>query len=212
MKAQASADVRQISINGSSAYWATGGSIQRCSITGCTNSFPVISNQPVLVYGVVVSDGQLAFSVAQSAGIVRRASSAGNGIIDLIPALDAPQSLATDGTNLYVVANGSAVIARCPLTGCQQAPSSSASSSTIALANNPHGVAVDAQGNVYWTNGLANNGGSIAYCNATNNTCGGKGIELANQQANPFTIAVDEEAVYWTNSVPNGSVMKIARP
>lgn len=200
------ADVWHVAIAGEFAYWATSsqsaGSIQRARLDGFSTTFDVVTNQPH-AYGLAVSGGTLAFGLRSARGVVRRASTSGNGVLDLIAGLDGPKALATDGANLFVAVGGSNVIARCPLTGCE--PGAQA---TIALANNPHVVATDGT-NVYWSNGVAK-GGSVQWCPA--DACSGSGHVLAAEQANPYAIALDDEAVYWTNAVPIGQVMKIARP
>jgi hypothetical protein len=206
-KTPVAGSIGQVAVSGPNAYWTTSsassGGIQRCSVSGCTGKpFDVVEGQPD-AYGLVVSGGQLAFSVRAAAGVVRRAASTGAGIVDLIPGVDGPKILATDGVTLYVAATGSNVIARCPLTGC--APGQQA---TIALATNPHSVATDGE-NVYWTNGLAT-GGFVSWCPA--GSCSGTGQVLAADQPNPYTVVVDGDAVYWTNSAAAGSLMKIARP
>jgi len=205
-KVAVGADVWHVAIGRPFAYWAassqSAGSIQRCRLDDCSMVFDVVENQP-RAHGLVVSGGSIAFGVRSSQGVVRRASTSGAGLTDLVSGLDAPKGLATDGTTLFVAVGGSRVIARCPLTGC--APGEQ---STIALANNPHTVATDGV-NVYWTNGLAE-GGSIHWCPVEG--CSGSGRVLATGQKNPYSIAVDDEAVYWTNAAPDGQVMRIARP
>ena len=63
---------------------------------------------------------------------------------------------------------------------------------------------------VYWTNGLAT-GGSVVTCPIAG--CNGTTPRVvAADQKNPYTIAFDEHAIYWTSSVPGGQVMKIAKP
>lgn len=205
-KVPAGGDVWHVTISGGFAYWATSsdsaGAIRRCPVEGCSVPYEVVTDQPRL-HGLVVSGGQLAFGTRSARGTVRRASTSGGGLTDLIRELDQPQALATDGATLFVAARGSNVIARCPLTGCD--PGEQA---TIALAKNPHGIATDGE-NVYWSNGMAV-GGTVAWCPA--DACSGSGHVLAAEQANPYAIALDDEAVYWTNAVPKGQVMKIARP
>ena len=200
-------DVWQVAITGTLAFWATSsssaGSVQRCPITGCSGSpFAVIPSAPK-VFGLIATGGQVAFGLRDSSGLVRRASTGGNGVTTLISAIDSPKGLATDGANVYAAVSGSNVIARCPLTGCALGQQNA-----IAIADNPHSVASDGK-NVYWTNGKAD-GGSISWCPA--GSCSGSGQVLAAKQKNPYTIAVDDEAVYWTNAAPKGQVMKVARP
>lgn len=200
-------DVWQVAVSGSLAFWATSsssaGSVERCPVTGCSGSpFVVIPSAPK-VFGLVATGGQVAFGLRDSSGLVRRASTGGNGVMTLISALDSPKSLATDGANVYAAVSGSNVIARCPLTGCALGQPKA-----IAIADNPHSVASDGK-NVYWTNGKAQ-GGSISWCAASG--CSGSGQVLAADQKNPYSIAVDEEAVYWTNATTKGQVMKVARP
>ena len=200
-------DVWQVAVSGSLAFWATSstsaGSVERCPTTGCNGSpFVVIPSAPK-VFGLVATGGQVAFGLRDSYGVVRRASTGGNGVTTLISALDSPKSLATDGANVYAAVSGSNVIARCPLTGCALGQQKA-----IAIADNPHSVASDGK-NVYWTNGKAQ-AGSISWCSAS--SCSGSGQVLAADQKNPYSIAVDDEAVYWTNAAPKGQVMKVARP
>jgi glucose/arabinose dehydrogenase len=205
-KIPAGADVWQIAIAGELAYYSTSsqsaGSIRRSRLDGFSTTFDVVTNLPN-AYGLAVSGGTLAFGVRSARGVVRRASTSGNGVTDLITGLDGPKALATDGTNVFVAVAGSNVIARCPLTGCEVGEQA-----TFALANNPHGVATDGT-SVYWSNGLAH-GGSVRWC--PTDACSGSGHVLAAEQANPYAIVLDDEAVYWTNAAPNGQVMKIARP
>lgn len=207
-KSLVGSDVYAVAIASGNAYWTTRsastGKVQSCNVNGCFGTpFDRVTGQPN-IRGLVVSGAQLAFGVRSSGGVIRRSTTAGTGIVDLISDLDNAEGLATDGTTLYAAVNGSGIIARCPLTGCTaQTPS------TFALATYPHAVATDGT-NVYWANGLAQEKGSISWCPATG--CSGAGNVLADAQSNPYGIAVDEEAIYWTTSAPDGTVMKIAKP
>ena len=155
-------------------------------------------------WGVAVKDAVLVVGRRQTSGSVRRITTAGNGLVDLVTPLDNPEGLATDGQNVFVAVNSGSAIAKCPLLGCSGPP-------TFAFATYAHGVATDGS-NVYWTNGLAK-GGSVQWCPTSG--CNGDPRTLAPDQSNAADIVVDDEAVYWTNSVPKGSggsVMKIAKP
>lgn len=79
----------------------------------------------------------------------------------------------------------------------------------------PMGIAFD-QNNLFWTSvgpgyGLGRDG-SIMMCPFT--SCATP-VVLADRQASPLTIAVDEQAVYWANfdaGNTGGGIMKVARP
>jgi hypothetical protein len=80
--------------------------------------------------------------------------------------------------------------------------------STIAAAAQPGGVAADGTG-VYWVTSLMSTG-AVESCGP--NGCGDGGpVTLAAGQAYPFSVAVDDKAVYWTDYVGE-QVMKIAKP
>jgi hypothetical protein len=203
-KVPAAEDVRYVAVSNGVAYWTqsgTGaGSVRKCSLSNCTQ--PTLVSNEIEAEGLAVHDAVVVITRRQVAGSARRMTTSGGGAIDLIPTLDNPTGITTDGTMVFVAVNGGSAIAKCPLLGCT-------GPSTFAFATSPHEVAMDAQ-NVYWGNGLAS-GGSIAYC-AVAGCEGGKPKILVPDQKNPFGIAVDDKAIYWTNSSAQGSVMKIAKP
>jgi hypothetical protein len=137
--------------------------------------------------------------------------------------LDRPVSpgIAIDDTNLYFVINTDpdGLVQFIPKGGV-----GSGQPTTIASSlHNPFRVAVDAT-NVYWVNqgpdtGSDPAGGVSQFLSGTIMMCPKAGCPagptlLAQNQAWPMYIAVDDQAVYWTNQGNNlndGAVMKVAK-
>jgi hypothetical protein len=85
-----------------------------------------------------------------------------------------------------------------------------------AQQRSPRGIIADAK-NVYWTvlGSATTADGSILMCPLAG--CGSGPIELAKGQAQPISIALDADAVYWVNNgldntATDGAVVKVAKP
>ncbi len=203
-KVPATEDVRSVASAGGIIYYTqsttTVGSIRKIAYG---SAIPTVILEPEPgADAIFVRENFLLVAKKTKTGAVRRMTTGGGGAIDLIPTLDNPSGVITDGTSVFAAVNGGSQIAKCPLLGCT-------GSSTFALATYPHEIVID-DTNVYWSNGLAN-GGSIAYCPIAG--CpDDKPIILVPDQKNPYGIAVDDKAVYYTTSSPSGALMKIAKP
>ena len=198
-------DARDVVVLGSSLFVARNVSgaadVFACTLPGCTRP-QVLGLAYTSAYGLIAADAStLVFGQYTSLGKVMRVATDGTGAATLFDA-DGPQGLASDGTNVFAALNDGNAIVKCALGGCI------GGATTLAFAQSPHAVAADAT-NVYWTNGLAD-GGSVAYCPIAG--CPGGAALLAPMQSNPYAILVDDVAVYWVTSAPDGAVMKIAKP
>ncbi len=91
----------------------------------------------------------------------------------------------------------------CLRASCEESP--------VTLATNqefPQGIASD-QTRVYWADTSA---GTILSCSLGGCPDGGPTVLASTDAGSPFQVAVDESAVYWTNEVQGGAVMKVAKP
>ena len=184
--------------------------------------------------GEVATDGTYAYFVTDN-GVLGRVSntapvSADGGAFTTIyapPSGFSPWGLAVDGTNVYWTEYGDpgAVLGapKAGLTGGAQPISFSTSEHW------PEGIVSDGV-NVYWANNGPNTGanGADVYVDGTIESCPIAGCPasgprvLASKQVWPKQIALDADAIYWTdngtygngglNGPANGTIMKVAKP
>jgi hypothetical protein len=130
-----------------------------------------------------------------------------------------PSGIAIDGSNLYFVqqSDPDGLVAFIPKAGI----GSGVPTNIATGLHSPSRLAVDAT-NVYWIS-LGPNAGTFdnpSYPNGTLMTCPKTGcptsgpVTLAQNQAYPWDIVIDDVAVYWSdngNNASDGAIMKIAK-
>jgi len=81
----------------------------------------------------------------------------------------------------------------------------------VTLATNqvfPQGIAMD-KTRAYWADQSA---GTVLSCPIGGCPDGGPTVLSTSDAGMPFQVALDDSAVYWTNQVPGGAIMRVAKP
>jgi hypothetical protein len=173
--------VLELAVNSTGVYWTTDFYVLTCFLVGC-------SNQTI--------DG---------------------GPGDKILAQPANGGVTIDSTNVYwTVPGDNGLVLSCPIAGCAQGTDGGLVINTIAMGQIwPWDIAVDAT-SVYWLNNGSSgvNNGSINKCPLSGcppSADGGTNpTVLASGQSLPSALAIDTNAVYWTDQNA-GTVMKVAK-
>ncbi len=121
------------------------------------------------------------------AGAVQRVGVDGTGLTVLSSPTNSPKDLVTDGTNVYWTAVLDGEIARVPIGG--------GTTSSVAKATVPFGLAVFSNYLFYTSHAAADAGGAIGRVNID----GTEQIVLSPRESLPRSIAVDGNYAYWTN-------------
>lgn len=110
-----------------------------------------------------------------------------------------PWGIASDGTYLYWANTATGSVKKMPIAGLMDG-----GAATVLAANldQPHYLALDGT-SVYFTTSS-----TVGACPLAG--CVGNERVLAERQAQPYAIAVDDKAVYWV-CVSGGTVMKVAK-
>ena len=199
-------DPSVVVVDATRVYWTnhTGNQVMSCPIAGCAGQPTVISPNETAAEGLAI-DGTNAYwtNAFTPGGTVNKCPLAGCGGLAstvLTTGLSLPQSIVTDGKNVYfTVYSGNAVMS-CPVSGCGATPTP-----LITLSGAYDGIAVDGT-DLYVVNGFDD--GSVLKCATTG--CPGGPTVLATKQGKPGKIAVNARAIYWTAS-KSGTVMVLAK-
>jgi hypothetical protein len=189
-----------LALDSSSLYWTTQtdntiGTVVKMPLSA-PGSFTTLATGQALSEGIGVANGTVFWAdettVSPNVGTIM-STPAATGTVSVVATVDAPHTVAVDGTNIYWTSAAGAVV---------KAPQGGGSPVTLAPGNVPNGIAVDGE-SVYWAD---TNGGALMKVAIG----GGTPTTLASTSAPQF-VAVDGTSVYWTTSaeVGNPNVFRI---
>lgn len=120
----------------------------------------------------------------------------------LLAHLQGPQRMVVDARTVYVSETDDGKIVACPISGCGDA------GTLLGRLDGPLPLLVEGA-MVYFAE---SNGGTVGAVP----TDGGTPVTIAAGQNYPFDLALDDDAIYWTDrgdvDASNGALMKVARP
>jgi hypothetical protein len=181
--------------------------IRHCKIDNCQDRGDLFGNTEDSVVGLAVHGNDFFYGLRgddddETATVRRRPLDGSSGPRDFATNIPTPASMTTDGTFLFAALRNGNAILKCPVaTGCAATPE------TIFSAS-PRYIVTDGT-NAYWTS----HGPSHSILGCPSATCAADTTKtLAKDQFSPRTIAFDDKAIYWTNAIVNGQVMKVAKP
>jgi hypothetical protein len=205
-----------VAIDATNVYWTTFGSgagngtVMACAKSGCAAPAMLHGTLQIpaaIQYGLptgLVADGTYVyFADLSSGGVVRRVRGAGGAEVVLLGSLDAPGSLALNGTTLTLLTWFSG--------GQVQRMDVGASSASLLAAGQSFAVSVaSTDTDVYWTvySPHSSGGGQVFKCPTTGCIPGGAQVFAQNVQP-AHGIVVDTSSVYWLSN--DGVVYKAPR-
>lgn len=186
-------------VDTSAVYWTDefGELVRSCSVGGCGGAPKTLATDVTLLSGIAIDATSVFFAETKLGNIIKCPLAGCASLTPFASGQMNPTKLDIAGATLYWAANGA--IMGCPTSGCSGAPAVFAKNQT-----NSYAIAHDAT-NLYWT--LLDNVGEILSCPLAGCTTP---TVLADMQAQPQSVAVDDVSVYWANSA-GGSVMRVMK-
>jgi hypothetical protein len=188
-----------LTVSASIVYWTVeyGHAVLSCPAGGCDGMPTTLSAPATLLSGVAVDATSIYWAEPSLGNVIQCPLSGCTSPVPFATGQDNP--LEVDVTNGTLFWSTSDAIMSCPTSGCAGSP-------TVFASNQPGAFALthDAH-NLYWV--LEEKEGKVLSCPLSN--CKTP-IVLADMQAVPTAIAVDDTAVYWANSGA-GTIMRVMK-
>jgi hypothetical protein len=188
-----------IAVDSSAVYWTDkyGKLVRSCSVGGCDGMPTTLATDPTILSGVAIDPTSIYWAEPKLGNIIKCPLVGCATITPFASGQVNPQKVDVAQATLFWSANGA--IMSCPTSGCVGPPSVFASDQPAAYA-----LAHDAA-HLYWT--LQEMGGKVLSCPLAGCTTP---TVLADMQASPSSVAVDETSVYWANS-GGSTVMRVMK-
>jgi hypothetical protein len=191
-----------LAVGSASVYWSNsnGGTVQYCEKTVCPTGPYTLASGQAIPEGVALFEGRVYWARGGDPGAILSCPMASPGCPSAGPNVVAgmeayPVAIAVDATGVYWGTHNPFThegYLRFCSPGCQ-------SPETLAAIPGGTESIVLYDGNVYW--GTLDDGGAVTSCSESN--CAPTPFAPGQFAAQ---IAVDGTGIYWTESVPNGSV------
>lgn len=190
-----------LAVDTSNVYFATGTSIVKCSIAGCTAPTPLATNQGSGLSGLAI-DATNIYWVGNSAAVIRTCPLANCGTpTTLASAQSNPRVVSVSGSSIYWVNGGDETtvaghLNQCNITTCNNNPT------VLASVGDAWGIASDPT-SVYWTR--TGTAASLSKCAGAG--CSSSPSVLASNEHGAFALAIDSASAYWVTAT-DGQVLK----
>jgi hypothetical protein len=193
-----------LAVDSTSIYWTVGftGLVHSCPTGGCGSAPKNLASVATPTSGAAVDATSFYFTEPKLGNIIKcPLSGCGDAPLPFASGQGTPMEVDVTQGVLYW-SNGTAIMS-CPTSDCTGAATTFAANQTAAQP-----LAHD-ETNLYWA--LTTSSGKILSCPLSTGgaTCTSVTV-LADGQGNPAAIAVDDTAIYWTNSVA-GTVMRLVK-
>jgi hypothetical protein len=188
-----------LAVNTSAVYWTDvyGQAVRSCRIGGCSGVPTTLANDPTRLSGVAIDDTSIYWAEPKLGNVIKCPLAGCPTFTPFASGQVNPAKLDVANGTLFWSANGA--IMSCATSGCAGAPA-------VFANNQPASYAITHDTTtLYWT--LLDSAGKVLSCPLAGCTTP---VVLADLQANPAAVAVDDASVYWANS-GGSTVMRVMK-